>query len=362
MIYIGKKISDRVLIISPALNGQGGIASVVNNMALYYESFNFLASTGSKNIIEMVLCFVRCVMMIPYYVFFKKIKIVHIHGASKGSFLRKMILINICSMFRLKIIYHIHGGGFSQFYRKWNKFNIIKNTLEKADVLVVLSESWANYFNSLSLNVPIKKINNIINPPAFIGKGNELNLKNNNSDTLTRFLFLGKISSAKGVFDLLDVIIGHVDELRGKFILYIGGNGEVDKLNKLIEENKLQGLVLFKGWVDNEGKSDLFQICDVYILPSYKEGLPLSILEAMSYGLPIVSTKVGGIPEIVEHGKNGLLIEPGDGDDLYRSLLFFINNRGRCYKWGQDGKEKAQDFYPKSVIPELALLYKTLLK
>jgi glycosyltransferase involved in cell wall biosynthesis len=135
------------------------------------------------------------------------------------------------------------------------------------------------------------------------------------ADGKLHMLYLGLLTEAKGIYDLLDVVKDGLDDYNGRLILHVGGNGEVEQLQKVIEEARLEDVVKYEGWLDGERKSRLMNLCCVYVLPSYHEGLPVSILEAMSYGEYIVSTKVGGIPEVV--GKDvGVLINPG-----YRKAL-----------------------------------------
>lgn len=101
-----------------------------------------------------------------------------------------------------------------------------------------------------------------------------------------------QIGHNKGIYDLIGVIALHKKEFHGRQKLRAGGNGEVDKVKILIKEKKISDIVSYEGWVSGGRKVELLDVSDAYILPSYKEGLPISILEAMSYGLPMISTKV----------------------------------------------------------------------
>ena len=100
---------------------------------------------------------------------------------------------------------------------------------------------------------------------------------------------------------------------------------------------------------------------DVFVLPSYNEGLPISILEAMSYNLPIISTKVGGIPEILKNEYNGYLINPGDLIALENAISALINNPSKRKLQGKRSGEIVKSFLPEQVIRQLDYLYKELL-
>jgi glycosyltransferase involved in cell wall biosynthesis len=345
-------ISDKILTISTSIKeNRGGIASVVNALSGYYETFNYIASTKSKNYIMMMCCFGVCLLKLIYYIVFRGIKIVHIHGASYGSFLRKMIIINICHVFKVKTIYHIHGAEFKSFYKRHPA--IIGRTIRKATVVLALSESWKEFFSAIIKTDRIVVLNNMVENPGF-ARAYIFNPP-------IKFLFLGIIGQRKGIFDLLEVINQNREFLAGKFLFYVGGNGETEKLLEFIKKNRLQDLVSFEGWVSGGSKNKLLRSCDVYVLPSYAEGLPVSILEAMSYGMPVISTTVGGIPEVIEDCGNGFLIKPGDMQALFQRICHFIEHPDDLETLGRRNQEYMKNFYPEAVVPELKKLYEQLL-
>jgi glycosyltransferase involved in cell wall biosynthesis len=352
---IKKEISGKVLTISTSRKeNKGGIATFVNTLSGYYETFNYVASTCSRNPLIMLWYFGTCIFQLFYYIFIRRIKIVHLHGASYGSFVRKAIIINICHLLKVKIIYHIHGGAFRLFYKKYNKRNIVKKIIDKADMLIVLSYSWKHFFSSVTSEKKICVLNNMIDRPNFAKIYQH-------PTPLVRFLFLGRIGDHKGIFDLLEVIKDKKEELCNNFLLYVGGDGEINKLIEFVEKNAIWDLVKFEGWVFGEKKKALLSECDVYILPSYNEGLPISILEAMSYGLPIISTSVGGIPEVVFDKENGFLIVPGDKQQIGECLSYFLTHPQEVENMGRKSSALVINFYPENIIPKLNSIYEKLL-
>jgi glycosyltransferase involved in cell wall biosynthesis len=353
-MYISKIISGKIITICPSNDGKGGIGIVVNTLSKHYETFNCVATTNNSTLVGKLLQFGLGILQLLYFILVKMIKIAHIHSASYRSFFRKALFINICSFFGIKSILQIHGAEFKVFYEKYNQHRI-KNTLEKVDILLVLSRSWQDYFSTIITNK--KKIvimNNIIERSKF------KRLYSQNK-SIVRFLFLGNIGERKGIFDLLDIIREQKNYLLGNFILNIGGNGEILKLIEYIKEYSLQNLVVFNGWVTGEKKKELLAHSDVYILPSYNEGLPVSILEAMDYGMPVISTNVGGIPEIVSNEKNGLLVTPGDKNKLREAIFYFIDNQQEIENMGIESSRIVVDYYPDIVIPRLESIYRDLL-
>lgn len=140
--------------------------------------------------------------------------------------------------------------------------------------------------------------------------------------------------------------------------LLIGGNGEVEEARVRATELGLLDSVEFLGWIDGERKSRLLSVADIFVLPSYYEGLPISLLEAMSWGIPIISTTVGGIPELVRDGTSGILIEPGDVHALAHALSTLAADGALRDRMGRAGRSQvAESFSRDVVLPRLEGLY-----
>jgi glycosyltransferase involved in cell wall biosynthesis len=330
------------------------MASVLKAYSDYvFHPFFFLRTTAEGALWFKILILLNVFIKIPFYVFFRGIKIIHIHGASRKSFIRKRILINYCSLFPVDIIFHLHGGEFRLFTDEYGAKKI-KETFRKCKNIVVLSQQWENFIHDTISNYDTVVINNIVPYPQ------KQNVEKN--DHLIRLLYLGIIGERKGVFVLLQCITVNKDNYNGKIKIIIGGNGETDQLKQHIADNQLESIIEYAGWVSGEGKIKLLNECDVYILPSYNEGLPISILEAMSYGKAIISTNVGGIPEIVKDGKNGYLITAGDIEALEKSVNHFLENNEMIQSFGAFSEQMIKDFLPDNVASQLETMYREILK
>ena len=117
----------------------------------------------------------------------------------------------------------------------------------------------------------------------------------------------------------------------------------------------------FEGWVSGEKKHQLLSISDVYILPSYHEGLPISILEAMYYQLPVISTPVGGTAEAVQEGVNGFLVTPGDKAALYDRLVKFMVQPDLARTMGVASGRIVSRYLPDTIFAQLSDIYKSML-
>lgn len=327
----------------------GGVAAVENVYSTFYEPFNHVTTVVDYGAARKLMAFVKAYFQFwKWMIFHKEIEIVHVHGSSGSSFWRKRLFINIAKLFNKKIVLHMHSGRFVDFSKDHKKS--VSNTLKKCDAVIALSEYWKDFFEKEFDYHKVTVVKNVIAKPIFCKQEHK-------QFTL---LFLGLIGFNKGIYDLLDVIDTHQEEFRGDFILKVGGNGEVEKLQELIAKKGISDIVNYEGWVSGDKKTDLLNGADVYVLPSYKEGLPISILEAMSYSLPVISTRVGGIPEIIINGKNGFLINPGDKEALYESIIKLKNSEELRIKMGELSKPIVQEHLPQYVENQLKELYDSL--
>lgn len=117
----------------------------------------------------------------------------------------------------------------------------------------------------------------------------------------------------------------------------------------------------FEGWVDNEKKRHLLNLADVFILPSYIEGVPISILEAESYHKPVITTKVGGIPSIVKDHQTGLFVTPGNIEEIYKAMMMLANNKTLRNEFGEASCRISRGYLPETIKQQLESLYFNIL-
>ena len=335
----------------------GGISAVVQYYSEYMDGLQYYPTWKSGNILIRTWWFCTSYLrMAVRMIFDKRIKILHLHFAADGSFWRKEKLLHIGKFFGKKVIMHCHASRFKDFYNEAskNKKRWILQTLRKADMLVVLSESWKQWFSSIGVNEnKIIVLHNITSHPIFRP---EKKVK----DGKVHFLFLGEIGERKGVFDILRCLSTYKSQFENQIELRIGGNRNEKLLLDTINKNGLNNIVKFEGWVGGDKKINLFNWADVFILPSFNEGLPISILEAMSYGMPIISTPVGGIPEVVR--ENGILVTPGHDDEICSAMKKYIDNHDLLIHEGKVSLKIVETYLPEYVMRQLKNIYENLLK
>ncbi|MBC7949821.1 MAG: glycosyltransferase family 4 protein [Chitinophagaceae bacterium] len=347
---------NNILYIGPDhKNHRGGIGAVLSIYSKSIAPFNFIPTLSYKNKFYELFFFAGSLLKVVIALLTNwKIKIVHIHGAKEGSIMRKFVIGFIArKIFGKKIIFHIHAGGFDEYFDRGGKFYryMCRFLVNNSEALVVLSERWNEFF---AKNFKVKKLIVIKNPVEHKTVRPVVQAKDS---SIVTFLFLGRIADHKGIFDLIDLVIAEQADLRGKCKFLIGGNHEVDRLKKAITDGGIEDMAEYIGWVQHEEKDHYLSSCDYFILPTYEEGMPMTILEAFSFGKPVITTPVGSIPEVVEHNKNGILFNPGDMVQLKRILFEVINDRSGYAAMRNNAMNAAVSYYPESIKQELEKLY-----
>ena len=353
-----EKISTpKVLMVGPGRNVMGGISTVVNS---YYElgldkkiGLRYISSMedGSK-IKKLAIAFSS---YIEFSRHIKECDIVHVHMAAQASFTRKSIFIKKAKKAGKKIIIHQHSADFDDFYFKQcdaKKRKQIKKIFAMADIIIVLSEEWAKFFgeNICDLEKIVILYNGVIIPKYC---------KKDYTDT--NVLFLGRLGERKGSYDLLKAIPDILKVIPDAHF-YLGGDGDIVKSQKLIDENGIQNHVKLLGWVRNEEKEIYLKKCSIFIRTSYHEGMPMALLEAMSYGLAAISTNAGGISRIIDNGCNGFRIEAGDIEAIKSKLKCLLCDPQLKKKLGINGYNTVKNgFNVEKNIKKLEQIYSELI-
>lgn len=351
------------LTVATDIQGKGGIATVLNiyKGSGFFDRWNSLlvaTHSGYKvaGLFGSLFLYLIALVKIAFLFTFKRVGVVHIHMSSRGSYIRKSIVLRMAKLLGGKVILHLHSGEFDKFYSQEcsekNKGHI-RDSFELADAVIVISSQWLNWAQkTLSRTGHVQLVYNAV--PKL-----QLNRDNINKGEIA---FLGRIGQKKGVLDLIHAF-AKVKQACPAATLKLAGDGEVDSYTKVVSDLGLTDSVEFLGWISGKEKESLLSSADIYCLPSYNEGFPMGVLEAMSAGVAIVASNAGGIPDAIEHGKEGLLIDAGDVDTLAESLIKLINNRELNETYSQAAKEKFDSCFSTEVImPQLDALYAELLE
>jgi len=334
-----RKNPINVLMFGPCMLEQGGMGAVQRHIvdnAPTELNINHVTIWDGKS--STYRWFSLAILTFLYKLFKNQVDVVHLHVSERGSVLRQSILALIAFVFSKPVIMHTHGCEFHIFYDNLPKIaqSLLSKIWKACSRVVVLSKSWKRTYVS-KLNLDVDKVLVEYNP---VSVPKNIPNKQNNSDKVT-ILLLGKINQRKGIYDFLKAIAQLTANDQKKIELIIAGSGEINKAIALVHELKISSLVSFPGWVNTEERDRLLKEADIFVLPSYNEGLPMALLEAMSWKLPVITTPVGGIPEIITHNKNGLLVEPGNIEKLHQSIQILIENESLRLNLGNATYETA---------------------
>lgn len=171
-------------------------------------------------------------------------------------------------------------------------------------------------------------------------------------------LFVGYLDTFKGIFELLSAFNHLKSENNNVKLIMVGTGPKKEVMLKILTESGIENEVIFTGVVEHQKIHKYYQAADIFVLPSYTEGLPVSVLEAMACGLPVVATHVGGIPEIITDGINGFLVPPKAEEELIKKLMILINNEHLRDQFRNNSlKRVKEDFDSKKKIFKLIGIY-----
>jgi glycosyltransferase involved in cell wall biosynthesis len=300
------------------------------------KSFSRAGSLNSRNLFDF---FSMCTKFI-ITLFRVKPAIVHIASASGFSFLKHSILILLAKLWGSKVILAPHCSisvfiPKPKFIYRWMRF-----VLNQCDGIIVLSSEWLS-INEIAPEPKIILLKNSINLANYL----ELERPRREQNEKVRIIYLGHIGIEKGIMDLIQAVKFLYEKGIIGFQVWIYGEdlhtGELDQAKELVMSLKIDNLIFFLKPIFGDKKVEVLRDADIFVLPSHHEGLPISIIEAMAAGLPVIATCVGGIPDLVNNSRSGILVNLRDPPDLANAMRTLIEKEELRYNYGLEGRNKA---------------------
>lgn len=327
-----------VLLVGPGPHGRGGINSVI---AAYVESplsqrcsFTWLSTFDNRSSVRKLMAVLRAYLLGP--VLISRADIIHVHGTFRTSFMRKLPLILMAKAMRKRVIFHLHANTFEGMF-DGPLAPVIRWTFASVDKVIALSPIWAAGIRSRCPGADVVSLPN----PVMVPLKDSVRRSENKEP---RILFLGNLEPRKGFKDLLKAfpaVLAVIPKAR----LVFAGDGDIEGGRQLAAELGISSSVTFLGYVRGESKALELQSAALLCLPSYDEGVPVALLEGMSNGIPVVATPVGGVPDLICSGENGLLVEPGDIKGLSRVMVSLLTDAHFSESIGKAGFEHIERFH-----------------
>ena len=218
--------------------------------------------------------------------------------------------------------------------------NVLKKKYKNINYLFALTNSLLKDYQDLL--VKNKKIKIILMPNILSNKNEkraDLNSKN--------LISIGRLHPDKRVGELVD-IISNVKNFNNFYI--IGDGEEYPKINQHINELKLQNKIKMLGYKTQEEIKEYYSNSAIFIMASISEGLPMVLLEAMSYGIPCIAYKISGVEDIIINDYNGYLIEPRNQKEFRKKIEYLLSNKKECKRLGENAYLTSQKYYPEVII------------
>lgn len=351
----------KILVVGPSpTRSKGGMATVIEEIEKdkklneqfdidVYESF----VDGNK----VVRFFFSIYAFVKFCLTKRNYDLYHVHVASRGSTFRKGHYVDIIKRWNKKVILHVHGAQYLVFYDEITKKKQrrVVEILKKSDMVIALSQDWKDKFDERFGLTNCCVLENGIDMERLASAIQEPKLHQNT------FVTLGRLGQRKGTYDLVEAIeIAHksVPDIK----CYLAGDGDVEKIRELVKVKKLEKNIEVVGWANFDKKLELLSSVSTVVLPSYNEGLPMSILEGMACGKAIISTNVGAIPEVINK-ENGILVEAGDVQALSEALMECTQNLDKMEKMSAANIAKIQNQFSMGVMHnQLSKYYERVLK
>jgi len=317
--------AQTVIIVGPAETITGGMSSVVGQMTRldfapgYRQCFvPITLSPGlGESRIARIVRHVRQVARLAAAIRKARASITHIHTCSGFSFWRSLLDVHIAHLAGCRTVLHIHGAKFAQFYDGAGIVGkrLIRTSLTRPNVVVALSRSWHDTLRRIAPRAIVRTIENAVHVPDEPPTGRHAGPR--------RFLLLARMDIWKGVDDLLEacrILRGRGQDFELTLAGPEGSAGNADTIGARIKQLGLDASVRCVGEVRGGRKNHWLRWADVYVQPSHNEGMPIAVLEAMAHALPVIATRVGAMPEIIEPGRHGLLTPPHDPQSLAEAM------------------------------------------
>jgi len=360
-----------VLMIGPGTDLQGGVSSVIRLILQYppegvhYMMLPTLTRAGAAahlprwhpryyiKVVRNMLHFLYAIRSIRTMA--SNADLAHVHISSYGSTVRKYAVVRTLSGRAIPLILHNHGGMYRMFYNRLP--NLMKARVQyifqQAAGVIVLSEPMREFHRRelVPADRPVWLLPNPVVWPQECPKELEG----------VHLLFLGRLGSHKGSDRVLQALAQLPEDVRTRVRLRMAGDGAVESMRVMARRLGIESQVDIRSWIEGAEKERWLRECDVFILPSRAEGLPMAMLEAMAYGQAVIASPVGGIPEWVDDGQEGFLVPPDDIAAISAAIQRLAESPALRRQMGQRARQRVKPLSVENYRQQLYHIYEQVL-
>jgi glycosyltransferase involved in cell wall biosynthesis len=319
----------RVLIATPfGARQRGGMDRLVDLIVNTIEnemddsiSTTRLVTRGTTPLVWAPFVFARA--LLQFYIAARQgaVDLLHINLAAGGSAYRKALLARLAQHLDVPYIVHLHGSRFDKFWPSLGTGfrRALMPLFEDSEAVIVLGQYWAQFVVD---HVPGAREKIIILPNATAPASSAHEPA---KDDCIRISFLGDVGPRKGTPQLIEAM-GQLAS-RYDWRVTVAGKGQLQQMRAQAHKLGIANRVDLTGWLDSSGVDEILRRTDIFVLPSFAENLPMSILEAFAYGIAVIATPVGAVTEVIIHERNGLIVPVGDVDALANALRRLLDDK-----------------------------------
>ncbi|UKK54780.1 glycosyltransferase family 4 protein [Prevotella sp. E2-28] len=342
-----------VVMVGNSEHSGGGIASVINlirKMPVWEKyGIKLLATQKDGNKLTKFWCVFKAAIKAPFVI--ARCKIVHFQMVPGITLLTQLPALLSAKLFRKKVVMSVHVGNQLENYASDRSF---KWWFRRADLVLLLAKRWEKLFKESYADVKVSTdvLYNACEMRPFIPMEEKKKL----------ILFAGTLDKNKAL-DLLLKAWASIKDKYPEWRIAVLGSGDRPYFEAMSNDLGCSDSVSFKGYVVGEEKELYFHDASILCLCSYMEGFPMAVLEAWSHGIAVVTTPVGGLPDVIEDGSNCVVFPTGDYMKLAEQLDSLISKESLRMRVGEEGYRCAQSKFSSEAISEkIDFIYSNLLE
>jgi len=343
----------KVLVVGSAEQSAGGMASVIRlmkKMPVWQEYDCYWLGTQIQRNYAWKIWYALKAYVIALCIIWRY-DIVHFHTVpDKISLIIQMPVFLMALVGRKRIIMHIHMGN---QLRSHTGNKLFKWCLRRADLIILLAKKWQQLFKEefADIETPTTVLYNACESVSEVP-----------FEEKEKSILMAAYFNDNKAPDLLLKAWKKLKDRYPDWHVYMLGNGEVERFRKMSEEMGLADSVTFTGYMVGKQRDDYFRKASIYCMCSYEEGFPMVVLEAWAYGICVVTTPVGGLPDVLEDGRNALTFDFGDWEGLADRLSMLIEDKAMRKSMADESRDFVYRHFSNQQINEQAEnIYKTVL-
>lgn len=356
----------KICILGPSLSAVSGVSTHLNQLlsselAEQYEFIHFQVGSQGRN--ESTLDKFGRLLLGPLIFFSFLLRhdphVVHLNTSlDQKSYWRDLAFMLVARLLQKKIVFQKHGGPLPEHFFESSRAltALFRLALSMPNAIVVLGHEEFDAYQRFVPGQKIVEIPNAIDPGALLRRP----LDDEPAGPL-HLAYLGRIAENKGIFEAVEALARLVRNGRDMRLTFAGGGPDEARLKERVRSLGLEGRIRFAGPLFGAEKDALWASAHVFVFPTYREGLPYALLEAMAAGAVPVTTRVGAIPDVMKDGEHGLFVSPKDVDSLVQALARLDDDRALLLRLAQAGRARVLQRYTiNQLSAEFAPLYASL--